>query len=45
MTTDKEKILSFLNKQIAQTNFRAKAYVFDEENKKRPQRNIFIKIK
>ncbi len=45
MALEREKILSFLNEQIAQIDFRAKAYVFDEENKRRPQRNIFIKIK
>lgn len=45
MATEKAKIINFLNEQIAQADFRAKAYVFDEENKKRPQRNIFIKIK
>lgn len=45
MTTNKEKIISFLNEQIAQADFRAQAYVFNEENKKRPQRSVFIKIK
>ena len=45
MATNKEKIINFLNEQIAQADFRAKAYVFDERDKKRPQRSIFVKMK
>lgn len=45
MVASREKIISFLNEQIAQADFRAQAYVFDEENKRRPQRSVFVKIK
>lgn len=45
MAENKEKIVNFLNEQIAQADFRAKAYVFDEKDQKRPQRSIFIKMK
>lgn len=45
MAISKEKIVSFLNEQVAQADFRAHAYVYDEENKKRPQRSVFVKIK
>jgi len=45
MTTDKkEKLIRFLQEQIAQANFKAKAYVFDENNKKNPTRNCFVKL-
>ncbi|MFH1456694.1 MAG: AAA family ATPase [Patescibacteria group bacterium] len=44
MPTDKEKIKEYINDQIAQASFRARAYVFDAQNKKHPNRNIFIKI-
>jgi len=40
----KNKIIRFLNDQIAQAEFRAKAYVFDENNKRRPERNSYKKI-
>lgn len=42
---NKEKILSFLQDQIAQAPFRTKAYVFNDEGKKNPTRNIFVKLK
>lgn len=45
MSTKKDKIISFLNDQITQVDFRANAYVFDKDNQKKPQRNIFIKLK
>ena len=45
MASNKEKIVSFLNEQIAQADFRAQAYVLDEENKRRPQRSVFVKVK
>jgi predicted AAA+ superfamily ATPase len=41
---NKEKIKEYINEQIAQLDFRTKAYVFDNENRKRPSRNIFVKI-
>lgn len=44
MVTDKGKIKEFINDQIAQVGFRGQAYVFDAQNKKRPNRNIFIRI-
>ncbi len=44
MSTDKAKIKEFINDQIAQADFRGRAYVFDAQNKKRPNRNIFIRI-
>jgi len=42
--SNKEKIKEYINEQIAQLDFRTRAYVFDNENKKRPSRNIFVKI-
>lgn len=44
MITNKEKIKEFINDQVAQADFRGRAYVFDAQNKKRPNRNIFIRI-
>ncbi|MBU2542926.1 AAA family ATPase [Patescibacteria group bacterium] len=44
MIANKEKIKEFINDQIAQADFRGRAYVFDAQNKKRPNRNIFIRI-
>jgi len=41
----KNKIINYLNDQIAQAEFRARAYVLDENNKKRPTRNVYVKIK
>ncbi|MEK7571159.1 MAG: AAA family ATPase [Patescibacteria group bacterium] len=40
----KEQLIRFLQEQIAQADFKAKAYVFDEKNKKHPTRNCFIKL-
>jgi len=40
----KNKTINYLNDQIHQAEFRAKAYVFDESNRKRPNRNIYVKI-
>lgn len=45
MGSRKEKIINFLNEQVAQAEFRAQAYVFYGENRRRPQRNIFVRIK
>lgn len=44
MTQNKVKIKEYIREQMAQADFRARAYVFDSQNKKRPNRNIFIKI-
>lgn len=44
MTANKEKIKEYINDQISQADFRGRAYVFDTQNKKRPNRNIFVKI-
>ncbi len=44
MIENKEKIKEFINEQIAQADFRARAYVFDAQNNKRPNRNIFIRM-
>jgi len=44
MTTNKTKIKEYINDQIAQADFRARAYVFDAQNNKRPNRNIFIRM-
>ena len=44
MENNNQKIKEYINEQIAQLNFRAQAYIFDNENKKRPNRNIFVKI-
>ncbi|MEK7169010.1 MAG: AAA family ATPase [Patescibacteria group bacterium] len=41
----KEKIYNYLQEQIAQADFRARAYVFDEKNSKNPRRNCYIKLK
>lgn len=41
----KSKIINYLNDQVYQAEFRVKAYVFDEDNKRRPSRNIYVKIK
>jgi len=40
----KEKIIKFLQDQISQADFRAEAYVFDENKKARPKRNIYEKL-
>jgi predicted AAA+ superfamily ATPase len=41
---NKLKIKEYINDQIAQTDFRAKAYVFDGNNNERPKRDIFNRI-
>lgn len=38
------KIIKFLQDQISQADFRAEAYIFDENKKLRPKRNIYIKL-
>lgn len=40
----KRKLQSFLQERIAQTDFKVRAYVFDENNIKNPSRNCFVKI-
>ncbi len=44
MDLKKQKIKEYINDQIAQADFRSQAYVFDEQNQKRPNRNIFVRI-
>jgi len=41
----KNRIINYLNDQLAQAEFRARAYVLDENNNKKPTRNIYVKIK
>ena len=41
---NKLKIKEYINDQIAQSNFRAKAYVFDAQENKRPYGDVFLKI-
>ncbi|MBI4226136.1 ATP-binding protein [Candidatus Roizmanbacteria bacterium] len=46
MTSEKkEKIFKYLQDQIAQADFRARAYVFDENNNKNPTRNCFVRLR
>lgn len=40
----KEKIIKFLNDQVAHADFKAEAYVFDENKKKRPKRGKYKKL-
>ncbi len=42
--SNKSKIKEYINDQIAQSDFRARAYVFDAQNNERPNRSIFFKI-
>jgi len=44
MTSNKEKIKEYINDQIAQIDFRSRAYVFDADNQKRPIRDAFWNI-
>lgn len=36
--------MTYLQEQLAQGEFRVKAYVFNEQNEKNPQRNCFVKL-
>lgn len=45
MDPEKEQIINYLQNQIAQSYLRARAYVFNEQNQKNPNRNAFIKIR
>lgn len=40
----KEEIIRYLQNQISQADFRARAYVLDERGKKNPHRNAFVKL-
>lgn len=40
----KEQIKEYIRDQIAQADFRAQGYVFDAQNKKRLNRNIFVRL-
>ena len=42
--TNKEQIKEYIRDQIAQVDFRAQGYVFDAQNKKRLNRNIFVRL-
>jgi len=42
--SNREKIVNYLREQMVQGENRAKAYVFDENNRQRPQRSIFLKL-
>ncbi|MBI4653363.1 ATP-binding protein [Candidatus Kuenenbacteria bacterium] len=44
MSANKEQIKEYINEQIAQVDFRGRAYIFDAQNKKYPNRNIFVKL-
>jgi len=44
MITSMNKIKEYINEQITQADFRAGAYVFDTQNNKRPNRDIFVKL-
>ncbi len=45
MALNKEKIREYISDQIVQADFRARGYVFDANNKKRLNRNIFIRLR
>lgn len=40
----KEKIYRYLQEQIAQADFRTKAYVLDDQNNRNPTRNCYVKL-
>lgn len=42
--SNKSKIKEYINDQIAQSDFRARAYVFNAQNNKKPNRDIFSRI-
>ncbi|EKE14526.1 MAG: hypothetical protein ACD_12C00450G0004 [uncultured bacterium] len=42
--SNKSKIKEYINDQMAQSDFRARAYVFNAQNSKRPNRDIFSRI-
>ena len=45
MISNKNKIKEYISDQMAQADFRARGYVFDANNKKRLNRNIFIRLR
>jgi len=45
MKTSKEQVVGYLQNQIAQSDLRARAYVFDEQERKNPNRNAYVKIR
>lgn len=45
MKTSKEQVASYLQNQIAQSDLRARAYVFNERGDKNPNRNAYVKIR
>lgn len=40
-----ESLKQFVSDQVRQAEFKARAYVFDRSGKKRPNRNIFVKMR
>jgi len=44
MPENKDKIRSFLNEQLAYQDDRTRSYVFDANDQKRLQRNIYVKL-
>jgi len=44
MISNKEKIKEYINDQMAEADFKARAYVFDSQNRKKPNRNIFVRM-
>lgn len=46
MESDKKSIVTrYLQEQIAQSAYRARAYVFDDRNKRNPTRNCYVKLR
>lgn len=45
MNENLAKIKNYVNDQMAQTDFKARAYVFDAQNNKRPNRDIFERMR
>ncbi|GBE17008.1 hypothetical protein BMS3Abin15_00841 [bacterium BMS3Abin15] len=41
---NREQVKEYIRDQIAQADFRAQGYVFDAQNKKRLNRNIFVRL-
>ncbi len=41
---DNNQLLRFLQEQATLAEFRAKSYIQDPQNNKRPQRNIFVRL-
>ncbi len=44
MSLNKEKIREYIGDQMAQIDFRARGYVFDADNRKKLNRNIFVRL-